>query len=221
MVHGGPTGTARSAFNPFTQFWVQQGFAVFDVNHRGSSGYGRRYRQLLLGQWGAIDIEDIVAGVQYLIASKQVDPSRIVIRGGSAGGYAVLAALAQSDLFRAGTCCYGVSDLISLAAETHKFESRYVERLIGPLPQAEAIYRARSPIHQLDQIQAPVLWLHGALDKVVPPNQATDIMQTLQARSPASRYICFDDEGHGFRLPANQISALNEELLFYQTVGAL
>lgn len=221
MVHGGPTGTARSSFNPLTQFWVRQGFAVFDVNHRGSSGYGRRYRQLLLKQWGVIDIEDIVTGVRHLITQGTVDASRVVIRGGSAGGYAVLAALAQSDLFRAGTCCYGISDLLSLAAETHKFESRYVERLIGPLPETEAIYRARSPIHQLDQIQAPVLWLHGALDKVVPPNQATAIMDTLQARAPDSRYVCFDDEGHGFRLAENQIRALEEEFSFYQRVGVL
>ena len=221
MVHGGPTGTARSSFNPLTQFWVRHGFAVFDVNHRGSSGYGRRYRQLLLEQWGVIDIEDIVTGVGHLITEGTVDATRVVIRGGSAGGYAVLAALAQSDLFRAGTCCYGISDLLSLASETHKFESRYVERLIGPLPEAEAVYRARSPIHQLDQIQAPVLWLHGALDKVVPPNQATAIMDTLQARTPHSRYICFDEEGHGFRLANNQIRALQEEFSFYQQVGVL
>lgn len=221
MVHGGPTGTARSSFNPLTQFWVRQGFAVFDVNHRGSSGYGRRYRQLLLKQWGVIDIEDIVTGVRHLIAAGTVDASRVVIRGGSAGGYAVLAALAQSDLFRAGTCCYGISDLISLAAETHKFESRYVERLIGPLPEAEATYRARSPIYQLDQIQAPVLWLHGALDKVVPPNQATSIMDTLRTQAPGSHYVCFDNEGHGFRLADNQIRALEEEFSFYQRIGVL
>lgn len=221
MVHGGPTGTARSAFNPLTQFWVNQGFAVFDVNHRGSSGYGRRYRQLLLGQWGVIDIEDVIAAVQHLIDAGQVDPARVAIRGGSAGGYAVLAALANSELFRAGTCCYGISDMLSLASETHKFESRYVERLIGPLPGSEAAYHARSPINHLDRIQAPVLWLHGALDKVVPPNQATNIMATLQRRNPQSRYICFEDEGHGFRLPANQIRALHEEAGFYQAVGVL
>lgn len=219
MVHGGPTGTARSSFNPLVQFWVSQGFAVFDVNHRGSSGYGRRYRQLLLGQWGVIDLEDIVNSVRHLVSEGLADPARVVIRGGSAGGYAVLAALAQSDVFRAGTCFYGISDLLTLAAETHKFESRYVDRLIGPLPEAEARYRERSPIHQLDRIQAPVLWLHGALDKVVPPNQATAIMTRLKQQAPGSRYICFDDEGHGFRLAASQIRAVEEEFHFYHQVG--
>ena len=221
MVHGGPTGTARSAFNPLTQFWVNQGFAVLDVNHRGSSGYGRRYRQLLLGQWGIIDIEDVITAIEHLFTLGQVDPTRVVIRGGSAGGYAVLAALAHSDLLRAGTCCYGISDMTSLASETHKFESRYVERLIGSLPEAAPAYHARSPINHLDRIKAPVLWLHGALDQVVPPNQATAIMETLQRRNAQSRYLCFDDEGHGFRLPANQIRALREELGFYRSVGAL
>lgn len=215
-VHGGPTGTARAALNPMHQFWTTRGFAVLDLNHRGSTGYGRKFRQLLNGQWGVVDIEDVVAAVQYLIDSKQVAPEKIAIRGGSAGGYAVLASLAACELFTAGTSYYGISDLELLARDTHKFESRYLDQLIGPYPATKERYRARSPINKLAQIKAPVLILQGEEDKVVPPNQAQLINGKLSAQNPATEFICFPGEGHGFRLAANQIRSLNAELRFYR-----
>jgi dienelactone hydrolase len=215
-VHGGPTGTARAALNPMHQFWTSRGFAVLDLNHRGSSGYGRKFRNLLHGQWGVVDIEDVVAVVEYLIESKQVAPGKIAIRGGSAGGYAVLASLAACDLFAAGTSYYGISDLELLASDTHKFESRYLDQLIGPYPQAKELYQARSPINKLAMIKAAVLILQGEADKVVPPNQAVLISQKLSAQNSATEYLSFKGEGHGFRLPANQIRALEAELSFYR-----
>ena len=215
-VHGGPTGTARAALNPMHQFWTSRGFAVLDLNHRGSSGYGRKFRQLLYGQWGVVDIEDIVAAVHHLIDNELVAPDKIAIRGGSAGGYAVLASLAASDLFAAGVSYYGVSDLELLARDTHKFESRYLDQLIGPYPQAKAIYQARSPINSLEKIEAPILILQGDEDKVVPPNQASVIYEKLRSQNPATELIRFAGEGHGFRLAENQICALETELSFYQ-----
>ena len=217
-IHGGPTGCARTAFNPAIQFWTSRGFAWFDVNHRGSTGFGRRYRHRLYGQWGVVDVEDIINGVRWLIDQDLVDPQRIVIRGGSAGGYAVLSALVHSDLFSAGTSQYGVSDLSLLAADTHKFESRYLDQLIGPWPEAEQLYRERSPIHQIDRIQAPVLFLQGSEDRVVPPNQSERIYHELKQRNPDSELILFEGEGHGFRKPENQIRALESELAFYRRV---
>jgi dipeptidyl aminopeptidase/acylaminoacyl peptidase len=217
-VHGGPTGCARTGYNPAIQYWTSRGFAFFDVNHRGSTGFGRRFRHALYGQWGVVDVEDIVNGVQALIERGAVDPERIVIRGGSAGGYAVLAALVHSDLFSAGTSYYGVSDLTLLAADTHKFESRYLDQLIGPWPEAEHLYRERSPIHHIDAINAPVLLLQGSEDRVVPPNQAEAIFDRLKARNPQSDFIIFRGEGHGFREPANQIRSLESELAFYRQV---
>ena len=214
-VHGGPTSTARGAFNPILQFWTSRGFAVFDVNHRGSSGYGRRFRQRLYGQWGVVDVADILAAVQHLIDNKQVDPEAVFIRGASAGGYAVLAALVASNLFRGGCSYYGISDLSLLAQDTHKFESRYLDQLIGPWPEAEARYRARSPIHHIEHIHAPVLLLQGSEDRVVPPNQAEGIHEALRERLPDTRLLLFEAEGHGFRKPANQIRALEAELAFY------
>lgn len=215
-IHGGPTGTARAALNPLHQFWTSRGFAVLDLNHRGSTGYGRQFRQLLYGQWGVVDIEDVVAAVRYLLASQQVAAGRIAIRGGSAGGYAVLASLAACDLFTAGTSYYGVSDLELLARDTHKFESRYLDQLIGPYPEAKEMYQERSPINKLSAIKAAVLILQGEQDKVVPPNQASVISQKLSAQNSATEFISFEEEGHGFRLAANQIRALEAELSFYR-----
>ncbi len=215
-VHGGPTGTARAALNPMHQFWTARGFAVLDLNHRGSSGYGRQFRKLLYGQWGVVDIEDIVAAVGYLIAREQVAPNKIAIRGGSAGGYAVLASLAACDLFSAGTSYYGVSDLELLARDTHKFESRYLDQLIGPYPEAKETYQARSPINKLANIKAAVLILQGEEDKVVPPNQAILINERLSEQNSATEFISFEGEGHGFRMPANQIRSLEAELSFYR-----
>lgn len=215
-VHGGPTGTARSALNPMHQFWTSRGFAVLDLNHRGSTGYGRNFRQQLYQRWGVADIEDVVQAVRYLIDSKQVDEKRIAIRGGSAGGYAVLASLAASDLFAAGVSYYGIGDLELLARDTHKFESRYLDQLIGPYPESRERYAARSPINQLDKIRAPVLILQGTDDRVVPLNQAENLYTRLKVANPATEFVLFEGEGHGFRKPMNQISALETELHFYQ-----
>ena len=215
-VHGGPTGTARAALNPMHQFWTSRGFAVLDINHRGSTGYGRRFRQALDGQWGVIDVEDVIAAVKHLSESKQIDGGKAAIRGGSAGGYVVLASLAACDLFAAGVSYYGVSDLEMLARDTHKFESRYLDRLIGPYPQMIERYQKRSPINRLDEITAPVLILQGTDDKVVPPSQAESLYAELKTRIEGVEYISFAGEGHGFRKPANQIRALEAELDFYR-----
>jgi len=216
IVHGGPTGTARAALNPMHQFWTSRGFAVLDLNHRGSTGYGREFRQALDGQWGVIDIEDVIAAVAHLIDSGKVDRNRIAIRGGSAGGFTVLASLAASELFSAGVSYYGVADLEMLARDTHKFESRYLDRLIGPYPETIDRYRERSPINRLDQIAAPVLILQGSEDKVVPPAQAELLRDQLGKRIEGVEYIRFTGEGHGFRQPANQIRALEAEFDFYR-----
>ncbi|WP_339866365.1 S9 family peptidase [Pseudohongiella nitratireducens] len=217
-VHGGPSSSAKSGLNPMTQYWLQQGFAILDVDHRGSTGYGRRFRKRLYGDWGKIDLEDIIAAVQYVADKQLINPDAIFIRGGSAGGYAVLAALCHSDLFKGGACYYGISDMITLAAETHKFESHYIEQLIGALPEFAERYRERSPIHHIDKIHSPVLFLHGELDKVVPPQQARMIYQALKPRIPKCQIMVFPDEAHGFRKLPNQIKALECEKAFYQSV---
>ncbi len=216
LVHGGPTGCARVGFNPALQFWTSRGFAVLDVNHRGSTGYGRRFRQSLYENWGVADVADVDNAVRHLIAKGRVAPDKAAIRGGSAGGYVVLAALVHSDLFSAGASYYGISDLELLASDTHKFESRYLDQLIGPYPAAKHIYQQRSPINHIDSIKAAVLLLQGMEDKVVPPNQAEMIYKKLHEKNPATRYLSFADEGHGFRNPPNQIAALSTELAFYQ-----
>tara|TARA_R110002072_G_scaffold1559_4_gene12929 strand:+ start:28214 stop:30313 length:2100 start_codon:yes stop_codon:yes gene_type:complete len=218
MVHGGPTSSAKTIYNPTIQFWTQRGFAVFDINHHGSTGYGRQFRHSLYGGWGETDIEDVVLGVSHLINEGLAHPHQLAIRGGSAGGYVVLATLAKTDIFAAGTSYYGISDLTLLARDTHKFESHYLEQMIGPWPQARELYEQRSPINNIASITTPVLMLQGRLDKVVPPNQAEAIFSQIKSRNPASELIYFDDEAHGFRKPANQILALERELAFYRSV---
>ena len=215
-VHGGPTGTALAAFNPMHQFWTSRGFAVFDLNHRGSTGYGRAFRKKLYGQWGINDVRDTINAVEHLVKHDLANADQVAIRGGSAGGYLVLACLADSDLFSAGASYYGIADLELLTKDTHKFESRYLERLIGPYPDKIELYKDRSPINKLQKISAPVLILQGKLDKIVPPNQADMLYAKLVKRNSETQILCFDDEGHGFRKPANQIKALNSELAFYE-----
>ena len=215
-VHGGPTGTAQAAFNPMHQFWTSRGFAVFDLNHRGSTGYGRAFRKKLYGQWGINDVRDTINAVEHLVKHDLANADQVAIRGGSAGGYLVLACLADSDLFSAGVSYYGIADLELLTKDTHKFESRYLERLIGPYPDKIELYKDRSPINKLQKISAPVLILQGKLDKIVPPNQADMLYAKLVKRNSETQILCFDDEGHGFRKPANQIKALNSELAFYE-----
>ncbi len=218
FVHGGPTGQASPALRQGVQFWTSRGFAVVDVNYGGSSGYGRAYRQELNGKWGVVDAEDVIAAVHFLVASKRADPKRTAISGGSAGGYTVLVALSTSDVFRAGADRFGISDMTALARDTHKFESRYLDSLIGPLPQAQAIYDSRSPLNHLDGFKVPVIVLQGADDPIVPPNQSERIVEALRARHVPVAYVLYPGEGHGFRKPENIVNSLHAELSFYGQV---
>ena len=216
--HGGPTGAASPAFSLAIQYWTSRGFAVLDVNYRGSTGWGRAYREALYGQWGVADVEDVVKGAEAMVARGLADPSRLAIRGGSAGGYTVLAALAFHDSFTAGCSLYGIGDLEALAADTHKFESRYLDQLIGPYPERRDLYRARSPIHHTDGLSAPVIFFQGLDDRVVPPSQAEAMVAALQAKGVPVAYIPFEGEGHGFRRAENIRRALDGELSFYGQV---
>jgi len=216
--HGGPTGAASASLNLTIQFWTSRGFAVLDVNYRGSTGFGRAYREALYGKWGVADVDDMVAGAQYLVGRGDADPDRLMIRGGSAGGFTTLAALTFRDTFAAGASHYGIGDLMALARETHKFESRYLDRIVGPLPQSEALYRERSPINYTDQLDCPVIFLQGLDDKVVPPNQAEAMVAALQAKGIPVAYLAFEGEGHGFRKAENVERALAAELAFYGRV---
>jgi dipeptidyl aminopeptidase/acylaminoacyl peptidase len=215
QVHGGPTGQASASFSLATQFWTSRGFALVDVDYGGSSGYGRAYRQRLNGQWGIVDVADVIATVTHLVDEGMADPNRIVIHGGSAGGFTVLAALAQSEVFKAGANFYGVADLTALARDTHKFESRYLDTLIGPYPAAKALYEARSPINHLAGFAAPLIIFQGADDKVVPPNQAHMIRDALRQRHLPVAYLEFAGEGHGFRRVETLIATKEAELYFY------
>lgn len=215
LVHGGPTAQAEPIYSATIQFWTSRGFAVADVNYGGSSGYGRDYRRELNGAWGVVDVEDVVAAARYLSAQGYVDPQRMAITGGSAGGFTVLAALSRSDVFHAGADYYGVSDMTALAKDTHKFESRYLDSLIGPLPQAHAVYEERSPLNHLEGFKVPVIVFQGAEDPVVPPNQSEKIVDALRARKVPYAYLLYLGEGHGFRDPKNVINSLQAELVFY------
>jgi dipeptidyl aminopeptidase/acylaminoacyl peptidase len=218
QAHGGPTGGASAAFSMGIQYWTSRGFALVDVDYGGSAGYGRAYRDLLQGQWGVVDVEDVIAAARHLADAGKVDPKRVAIHGGSAGGFTTLAALAQSDVFSAGGDFYGVADLEALARDTHKFESRYLDGLIGPWPAAKAIYDARSPIHHLESFNAPLLILQGSEDPVVPPNQAYMIRDALKTKGVPVAYIEFAGEGHGFRRAENIIRGKEAELWFYGRV---
>jgi dipeptidyl aminopeptidase/acylaminoacyl peptidase len=218
LVHGGPTGQASAAYSALVQYWTSRGFAVVDVNYGGSSGFGRAYRRTLEGNWGIVDAEDVIAAADYLSRTGRVDPLRTAIRGASAGGYTVLLALGNSEVFHAGADYFGVSDMAALARDTHKFESRYLDSLIGALPEAQAIYDSRSPLHCLDGFKAPLLVLQGADDRVVPPSQSELIVQALRSRRVPVAYLLFEGEGHGFRKPANIIRCLQSELSFYGQV---
>ncbi|QXC63085.1 prolyl oligopeptidase family serine peptidase [Aquihabitans sp. G128] len=218
MVHGGPTSAARNVLALGKQFWTSRGFAVVDVNYGGSTGYGRPYRRLLDGAWGIVDVQDAVAAAAHLAAEHLVDPEGLAIRGGSAGGYTTLAALCFHDVFKAGASHYGVADLAALATDTHKFESRYLDGLVGPWPEAEATYAERSPIHHTDGFSAPLIVLQGSEDEVVPPNQAEMIVAALAEKGVPHAYLLFEGEQHGFRQAANIVRALEAELWFYGKV---
>ena len=199
ISHGGPTGAAQSDLDLEIQYWTSRGFGIFDVNYGGSTGYGRDYRKRLNGQWGIVDVEDCVNGALFLAREKKVDEKMLIIRGGSAGGYTTLCALTFSKAFKAGASYFGISDLESFAGETHKFESRYLDLLIGPFPQMRDVYRKRSPIHYLDNISTPIIFFQGLEDKIVPPNQAETMFQALKKKGIPTAYLPFEGEQHGFR----------------------
>lgn len=217
-VHGGPTAVASPTFKLNQLFWTSRGFAVLDLNYRGSTGFGREYRRSLYGEWGLYDVEDAVAGATWLAEQGLADPDRLIIRGGSAGGLTTLAALAFHDTFAAGASYYGVSDIEALAKDTHKFESRYLDQLIGPYPERIDLYRERSPIHHLEGFNAPLLLLQGLDDPIVPPNQSEMIFEALKLRGVPTEYLAFEGESHGFRKAENQIRALEAERRFYSRV---
>ena len=218
MSHGGPTSSTSSALNPFVQFWTSRGFAVIDVDYGGSTGYGREYRERLRGQWGLVDTEDCIQAALYLAERGWVDRERMAIRGGSAGGYTTLCALTFHDVFAAGASYYGVADAEALARDTHKFESRYLDSLIGPYPEQRALYRERSPIHFADRLSCPLLVLQGLEDAVVPPSQAEVMVEALAKRGIPHAYLAFEGEQHGFRRAENIARALEAELFFYSRV---
>lgn len=214
-IHGGPTSAARAQLDLGVQYWTSRGFCVADVNYRGSTGYGRAYRNALDGAWGVADVADCVAVAKHLAATNVVDPERLGIRGGSAGGFTTLAAMAFHDTFTAGSSSYGIADLAVLASDTHKFESRYLDTLIGPWPEAKDLYRERSPLFHLDGLSCPVAILQGDEDAVVPPNQADAIVAALRERGVPHAVVHFPDEGHGFRNAPNIVRALEGELWFF------
>jgi dipeptidyl aminopeptidase/acylaminoacyl peptidase len=216
--HGGPTSATSSALSLDIQFWTSRGFGVVDVNYGGSTGYGRPYRERLNGRWGILDVDDSIAAAQFLVERGDADPARLAIRGGSAGGYTTLCALTFRDVFAAGTSYYGVADAEALAKDTHKFESRYLDSLIGPYPKEAELYRQRSPIYFTDRLSSPMLILQGLEDKVVPPSQAEEMVEALRKKGLPFAYIAFEGEQHGFRKAENIRRALEAELYFYAKV---
>ena len=218
ISHGGPTSHAVGRFNATIQFFTTRGFAVVDVDYGGSTGYGREYRDRLLGQWGVVDLEDCVNAARWLAWRGTVDGRRMAIRGGSAGGYTTLCALTFTQVFSAGTSYFGVGDLEALARDTHKFESRYLDLLVAPYPDEVSVYRERSPIHFVDRIKVPVLVLQGADDRVVPQAQADLLVAALRRNRVPCAYLLFQGEGHGFRQAEHIRRALEAELSFYGQV---
>ncbi len=218
ISHGGPTAATSSAYNAKIQYWTTRGFAVLDVNYRGSTGYGREYRQKLDGQWGVADVEDCIAGARALVAEKRADPDRLIIRGSSAGGFTTLCALTFHDTFKAGASLYGIGDLETLVTDTHKFEARYLDRLVGPYPETKDTYQSRSPIHHTDQLKCPVIFLQGLEDRVVPPQQAEAMVTVLKQKGVMVEYVTFEHEQHGFRSGEAIKRALESELAFYGRV---
>ncbi len=216
--HGGPTAAASQALSLSIQYWTSRGIGILDVNYGGSTGFGREYRDRLKGQWGIVDVDDCVNGARYLVEQGDADVDRLAIDGGSAGGYTTLAALAFRDVFRAGASHYGVSDLAALAQDTHKFESRYLDSLVGPYPERNDLYLERSPIHHTDGLSCPLILFQGLEDRIVPPSQAELMFEAVRAKGLPCAYIPFEGEQHGFRRSENIRRALDGELYFYSRV---
>jgi len=217
-IHGGPTSATTSDLNLSRQYWTSRGFAILDVNYGGSTGYGRAYRERLNGNWGIVDVEDCINGARYLVEQGFVDGKRLIIRGGSAGGYTTLSAITTSDVFKAAASYYGVSDAEALASDTHKFESRYLDNLIGPYPERRDIYVARSPIHAADKCSAALILFQGLDDKVVPPDQSEAMFLAARNKELPVAYIAFEGEGHGFRQSPNIKRMIEAELYFHGRV---
>jgi dipeptidyl aminopeptidase/acylaminoacyl peptidase len=219
ISHGGPTTAAIGTLDLRIQFWTTRGFAVVDVNYGGSSGFGREYRERLNGEWGVADVTDVVNAARHLITEGKADPHRLIIRGGSAGGYTTLAALTfHPDVFKAGASYYGICDLEVLARDTHKFEARYLDTLVGPYPSMADVYRARSPIHYVDRLSCALILLQGLEDKVVPPNQSEMMAEAVRAKGWPVAYLVFEGEQHGFRKAETMVRSLEAELYFYAAV---
>ena len=217
--HGGPTTATTAALDLKVQFWTSRGFAVADVNYGGSSGFGRAYRRRLDGNWGILDAHDMVAAARFFVAAGKADPDRLMIRGGSAGGYTTLAALAfHPGVFKAGASYYGICDIEVLARDTHKFESRYLDTLVGPYPAARDVYYARSPIHFVDRLACALILFQGLEDKVVPPNQSEMMAAAVRAKGLPVAYLAFEGEQHGFRKETTIVRSLEAELYFYGAV---
>jgi dipeptidyl aminopeptidase/acylaminoacyl peptidase len=217
--HGGPTAAAKATFDLTIQYWTSRGFAVADVNYGGSSGYGRDYRQRLTGQWGVVDVADVVNVTRYLVTRGKADVRKLIVRGRSAGGYTTLASLTfYPGVFSVGASYYGISDVEILAHDTHKFESRYLDGLIGPYPEMKEVYRSRSPIHFVDRLSCALILFQGLEDKVVPPNQSRMMADAVRAKGLPVEYLTFEGEQHGFRRADTIVRTLEAELAFYQRV---
>lgn len=218
ISHGGPTSATNTSLRLGIQYWTSRGFAVLDVNYGGSTGYGRAYRLRLNGNWGLVDVDDCCNGARWLVEHGLADPKRLAIRGGSAGGYTTLAALVFKDVFKAGASHYGICDLEALAADTHKFESRYCDNLVGPYPERRDVYQARSPIHHLQNLATPLILFQGDEDQVVPPAQSQLMFEAVRAKELPVAYLLFQGEQHGFRKAANIQRSFEAELYFYSRV---
>jgi dipeptidyl aminopeptidase/acylaminoacyl peptidase len=218
MTHGGPTSATGTGLRLGIQYWTSRGIAVLDVDYRGSSGFGRIYRDALKGLWGIADVEDCINGARYLVQRGEVDGNRLAITGGSAGGYTTLCALTFHNVFRAGASHYGISDLEALAKDTHKFESRYLDSLIGPFPERRDLYWERSPIHFTEHLSVPMILFQGLEDKIVPPNQAEEMFEAVRNKGLPVAYLSFESEQHGFRKSENIKRVLEAELYFYSKV---
>ena len=218
ISHGGPTSMTSTSLNLSLQFWTSRGFAVVDVNYGGSSGFGREYRERLRGKWGIVDVEDCINAARYLVDQGKVAPQHLIIRGGSAGGFTTLCAITFHQTFKAAASYYGISDLEGLVCDTHKFESRYLDQLIAPYPQQKALYKERSPLFHAERISCPIIFFQGKEDRVVPPNQAEQMVDALRKQGVYVEYILFENEGHGFRSALAIQKALEAELAFYLKV---